>query len=169
MRELYNDTQYVTDNDAMNVTYSESVNNTQYATPCIHPLITKDECRNMSDSDLLHMVNNATGHTGKDFGEYMNCDFSYSFLTGELQKRGYINDWHKVTNDDNDNKDITYINMQKSKNETVRQAFLIDKEINDKWKQFNQNIPYKTVTINNALSRFMDDYKKGLIIFTIDV
>lgn len=161
MNELYNDTQTVTNDDA--------INDKPYTTPCIHPLITKDECRNMSDSELLHMVNNATGHTGKDFAEYMNCDFSYSFLTSELQKRGYINDWHKVTNEDNNNKDITYINMKKSKNEAVRQAFLIDKDVNDKWKQFNKNIPYKTVTINNALSRFMDDYKKGLIKFTIDV
>ena len=161
MNELYNDTQTVTNDDA--------INDKPYATPCIHPLITKDECRNMSDAELLHMVNNATGHTGKDFADYMNCDFSYSFLTSELQKRGYINDWHKVTNDDCNNKDITYINMQKSKAETVRQAFLIDKEINDKWKQFNKKIPYKTVTINHALSRFMDDYNNGLIKFTMDL
>ena len=35
------------------------------------------------------------GHTGKDFSESMDCDFSYTFRTTELQKRGYKNGWYK--------------------------------------------------------------------------
>lgn len=58
-------------------------------------MITKEQLQQMSDSELLDMVTNAKGHTGKDFGATFDCDFSYSFLTGELQKRGYENGFYK--------------------------------------------------------------------------
>lgn len=43
----------------------------------------------MTDTELLQMVQKATGHTDKDFTNYMGCDFSYSYLTDLLKDSGY--------------------------------------------------------------------------------
>ena len=59
------------------------------------------------------------------------------------------------------------IQMKKSDDKTVRRSYMIDKKIADEWKVFNKNVPYKTVTLNHALRRFMDDYKSGLIKFEL--
>ena len=46
---------------------------------------------------------------------------------------------------------------------------MIDKSVAEVWKQFNKNVPYKTVTLGYALLRFMDDYKSGRIKFEFEL
>lgn len=47
----------------------------------IHKM-TKEEAQQKTDFELLQMIKDSKGHTGNDFSDYMNCDFSYSYLTG---------------------------------------------------------------------------------------
>ncbi len=61
------------------------------------PRMTKEEVQQKSDNELLQMIQQAQGHTGTDFPDYMGCDFSYSYLTGLLRDRGYENGWHKTS------------------------------------------------------------------------
>lgn len=130
--------------------------------------ITKEICQSMCDSELLELVNKATGHTGKDFGEFMNCDFSYSFLTTELKNRGYINGWYNPSQIATPQKEAV-IKMRKSDEETTRQSYMVDSSIAAEWKEFNKHVPYKTVTIGWALKRFMDDYNSGRIKFELEL
>ena len=130
--------------------------------------ITKEVCQSMNDSELLNLVNKATGHTGKDFGEFMNCDFSYSFLTTELKNRGYINGWYNLSQITPPQKEAI-IKMRKSDEETTRQSYMVDTSIAAEWKEFNKHVPYKTVTIGWAMKRFMDDYNSGRIKFELEL
>lgn len=136
-----------------------------------HPInpLKKSELRKKTDAELLDLVQKSVGHTGKDFSTYMNCDFSYSYLTSLLKDRGFINGWYKPSNKTSSVKDVTIISMKKSENETCRQAYMIEKSIASEWKEFNKNIPYKTVTIGSALQRFMDDVKSGHIRFSLEI
>jgi len=59
--------------------------------------MTKEEAKQKSDAELLQMIQQAQGHTGKEFSDYMNCDFSYTYLTGFIRDRGYENGWHKTS------------------------------------------------------------------------
>lgn len=146
---------------------------TQTATEGVAPTtstkMTKDELQQKSDKELLAMVEKSKGHTGNDFSEYMNCDFSYSFLTTTLKDRGYENGWHKTSDTPSSSVKPTTIKMRKSDEEVSRQSYMIEKSVAQEWKQFNQNVPYKTVTLGYALRRFMDDYKKGLIKFDFEI
>lgn len=128
---------------------------------------TKETILQKSDNELLQMVKDAAGHTGKDFQEYMNCDFSYSHLTTTLKNRGYENGWHKVRDSPSSLQAPLIIPMKKSENETCRKTFSIDKVIADEWTDLSKDIPYKTVPIGIALKRFMDDYNAGRIKFEI--
>jgi len=87
-----------------------------------------------------------------------------------LKERGFVKDWYRPTDDTHNSKEeLTYLPMRKTSGAIVRQSYQIDKETADAWKQFNENIPYKTVTIGYALRRFMDDYKAGRIKFELDI
>ena len=79
--------------DTQNLTQTVTVG----VTPTVTHRLTKEECQQKSDAELLAMVAKAQGHTAKDFSEYMNCDFSYSYLTNILRDRGYENGWHKTS------------------------------------------------------------------------
>ena len=131
--------------------------------------ITKEECQQKSDAELLAMVAKAQGHTAKDFSEYMNCDFSYSFLTTTLKDRGYENGWHKTSEGTSPVIKPTAICMKKSDKETTRKSFIIDEDVASEWKEFNKNVPFPSVTLGCALRRFMDDYKSGLIKFELEI
>ena len=131
--------------------------------------LTKEQCKQLSDAEILNLVQKAQGHTGKDFSDYLNCDFSYSYLTGLLRDRGYENGWHKVTNEPATAQKSTVIQMKKSDQPTTRQTFVIDKSVANEWKEFNQNVPFKSVTISFALRRFIEEYKSGRIKFELEI
>ena len=141
---------------------------TDNATPSI-TLITKEQCHHMDDAALLELVQHAQGHT-KDFQTFMNCDFSYTYLTSLLKERGYENGWYHSTNATTPpSPEKTTIPMKKSDSPTVRQSYLIDETTADEWRQFNKNVPFKTVTLGWALRRFMDDVRAGRIVFELEI
>ena len=131
--------------------------------------MTKEELQQKSDAELLEMIKKAKGHTGNDFSDFMNCDFSYSYLTTVLGDRGYENGWHKTSDGNAGKPKPTIIQMKKSDAMCHRQSFMIEDSIAADWKEFNSHVPYKTVTLGYALSRFMNDYKNGLIKFELEL
>ena len=132
------------------------------------PKMSKEECQQKTDEELLNMLQKAQGHTGKDFPDFMNCDFSYSYLTSVLRDRGYENGWHKVADSVSSPKP-TLVKMKKSEEETVRVSYMVDRSIAEEWKRFNQHVPYKTVTLGCAMRRFMEDVRSGRIKFELEI
>ena len=131
--------------------------------------ITKEDAQSLSDSELLHMIQKAQGHTGKDFSDYMNCDFSYSYLTSLIRDRGYENGWHKTSEGSSPVLKPTVIRMKKSDEGTTRKSFIIDENVAAEWKEFNKNVPFPSVTLGCALRRFMEDYRSGRITFELEI
>lgn len=154
--------------DAQTMNNISTVTETSGVSPHNTPRMTKEQAQCLTDSELLQMVENAAGHTTKDFMEFMNCDFSYTFLTNLLKDRGYENGWHKTSEGNVSTLKPTIISLKKSDGETVRHSFSLDKSIADEWNNFNKNIPFKSVTLGYALKRFMDDARAGKIKFEIE-
>ena len=142
---------------------------TENVAPTTSTKMTKEELQQKSDKELLALVEKSKGHTGNDFSEYMNCDFSYSFLTTTLKDRGYENGWHKTSEGTSPVIKPTAICMKKSDKKTTRKSFIIDEDVASEWKEFNKNVPFPSVTLGFALRRFMDDYKSGLIKFELEI
>ena len=155
------DTQNHSLDNAENVSGTVTVSDT--------PKITKEEAQQMTDTELLQMVQKATGHTGKDFTDYMGCDFSYTYLTGLLKDRGYEMGWHKTSEGIAPVQKQLTIKMKKPEEDTSRQSYVVEKSVAEEWKLFNKNVPYKSVTIGWALRRFMDDYNSGRIKFELEI
>ena len=129
--------------------------------------LSKEDFLKKSDEEILEFMKGSQGHTGDDFRDYMKCNFSYSLITSTLRDRGYEPGWFKV-GEGNLAKPTT-IKMKKTNAEITRQSFMIEKEIADEWKEFNRNVPFKTVTLGSALRRFMDDVRKGKIKFELEI
>lgn len=151
--------------DTQNITLTATEN----VAPTTSTKMTKEELQQKSDKELLALVEKSKGHTGNDFSEYMNCDFSYSFLTTTLKDRGYENGWHKTSEGNSPVIKPTAICMKKSDKDTTRKSFIIDEDVASEWKEFNKNVPFPSVTLGCALRRFMDDYKSGLIKFELEI
>ena len=151
--------------DTQNITLTATEN----VAPTTSKKMTKEELQQKSDKELLALVEKSKGHTGNDFSEYMNCDFSYSFLTTTLKDRGYENGWHKTSEGTSPVIKPTAICMKKSDKDTTRKSFIIDEDVASEWKEFNKNVPFPSVTLGCALRRFMDDYKSGLIKFELEI
>lgn len=151
--------------DTQNITPTATEN----VAPTTSTKMTKEELQQKSDSELLALVEKSKGHTGNDFSVFMNCDFSYSFLTTTLKDRGYENGWHKTSDTPSSSIRPVTIKMCKSDEEVSRQSYMVEKSVAKEWKQFNKNVPYKTVTLGYALRRFMDDYKSGRIKFEFEI
>lgn len=151
----------------MNSTASASVTG-NVNIPNTHKM-TKEEAQQKTDVELLHMIQKAQGHTGKDFSDYMNCDFSYTYLTGQIRDRGYENGWHKTSEGSSPVMKPTVIRMKKSEDGTTRKSFIIDKDVAEEWKSFNKNVPFPSVTLGCALRRFMEDYHSGRITFELEI
>lgn len=151
--------------DTQNITLTATEN----VAPTTSTKMTKEELQQKSDKELLALVEKSKGHTGNDFSEYMNCDFSYSFLTTTLKDRGYENGWHKTSEGNSPVIKPTAICMKKSDKDTTRKSFIIDEDVASEWKEFNKNVPFPSVTLGFALRRFMDDYKSGLIKFELEI
>ena len=131
--------------------------------------MSKVEAQQLSDCELLALIDKSTGHTGTDFSNYLNCDFSYTYLTGLIKSRGYENGWHKTDGVSSSSQKPVHIQMKKTEEEVCRQSYMISKSVASEWKTFNQHVPYKTVTLDWALRRFIDDYKSGLIDFQLKI
>ena len=151
--------------DTQNITLTATEN----VAPTTSTKMTKEELQQKSDKELLALVEKSKGHTGNDFSEYMNCDFSYSFLTTTLKDRGYENGWHKTSEGTSPVIKPTAICMKKSDKDTTRKSFIIDEDVASEWKEFNKNVPFPSVTLGCALRRFMYDYKSGLIKFELEI
>ena len=133
------------------------------------PRMTKEEVQQKSDNELLQMIQQAQGHTGKDFPDYMGCEFSYSYLTGLLRDRGYENGWHKTSEGPSPAIKPTVIRMKKFDEGTIRKSYIADEVIAAEWKEFNKNVPFPSVTLSWALRRFMEDYRSGRITFELEI
>ena len=155
------------DENTMNISTTESA--TGDAKDRGTPKMTKEEAQQKTDYELLQMIQQSQGHTAKDFSDYMNCDFSYSYLTGLLRERGYENGWHKTSEDPSSVTKPVVILMKKSEAGTIRKSFTIDKEVFAEWKVFNKDNPLPSVTLGCALRRFMDDYRTGSLILELEI
>lgn len=155
------------DAQSMNITATESV--AAGVITFSTPKMTKEEAQQKSDAELLQMIQQAQGHTGKDFSDYMNCDFSYTYLTGLIRDRGYENGWHKTSEGSSPIVKPTVIRMKKSDEGTTRKSFIIDEDVAAEWKEFNKNVPFPSVTLGCALRRFMEDYRSGRITFELEI
>ena len=155
------------DTQSMNITATESV--VAGVKTFSTPKMTKEEAQQKSDAELLQMIQQAQGHTGKDFSNYMNCDFSYTYLTGLIRDRGYENGWHKTSEGSSPVVKPTVIRMKKSDEGTTRKSFIIDEGVAAEWKEFNKNVPFPSVTLGCALRRFMEDYRSGRITFELEI
>ena len=151
----------------MNVTATES--DTEGVNALSTPKITKEEAQQKSDAELLQMIDRSKGHPGNDFQDYMNCDFSYTYLTGLIRDRGYENGWHKTSEGSSPVVKPTVIRMKKSDEGTTRKSFIIDEDVAAEWKEFNKNVPFPSVTLGCALRRFMEDYRSGRITFELEI
>ncbi|RHV36753.1 hypothetical protein DXB59_07645 [Ruminococcus sp. OM05-10BH] len=151
----------------MNITTTESVTESEKISGT--PKMAKEEAQQKTDAELLQMILKSQGHTGKDFSNYMNCDFSYTYLTGLLRDRGYENGWHKTSEGSSSVVKPTVIHMKKSEEGSTRKSFIIDKDVALEWKEFNKNVPFPSVTLGCALRRFMEDYHSGRITFKLEI
>ena len=155
------------DTQNMIITTTESV--TEDAKALSTPKMTKEEAQQKTDEELLQMIQQAQGHTGKDFSDYMNCDFSYTYLTGLIRDRGYENGWHKTSEGISYTEKPTVIIMKKSDDGTTRKSFIIDEDVAAEWKEFNKSVPFPSVTLGSALRRFMDDVRSRRIKFEFEI
>ena len=155
--------------DAQNMNITATESEAEGVSTLSTPKMTKEEAQQKSDAELLQIIQQAQGHTGKDFSDYMNCDFSYTYLTGLIRDRGYENGWHKTSEGASPVVKPTVIRMKKSDEGTTRKSFIIDEDVAAEWKEFNKNVPFPSVTLGCALRRFMDDYKSGLIKFELEI
>lgn len=155
------------DENIMNITAAQSV--TEDEKVLSTPKMTKEEAQQKTDAELLQMIQLAQGHTGKDFSDYMNCAFSYTYLTSLIRDRGYENGWHKTSEGSSPVIKPTVIRMKKSEDGTTRKSFIIDKDVAEEWKSFNKNVPFPSVTLGSALRRFMEDYQSGRITFELEI
>lgn len=155
--------------DAQNMNITATEGETEGVKALSIPKITKEDAQQKSDAELLQMIQQAQGHTGKEFSDYMNCDFSYTYLTGLIRDRGYENGWHKTSEGSSPVVKPTVVRMKKSDEGTTRKSFIIDEDVAAEWKEFNKNVPFPSVTLGCALRRFMEDYRSGRITFELEI
>ena len=149
--------------DAQHNNTNHALNDTEIAKPVNTHRMTKEEALQLSDTELLQMIEKATGHTGSDFQEFMSCTFSYTTLTNILKNRGYENGWHKTSEGSSPLHNPVTIILEKSDEKLVRPGYSVPVSIADEWKSFNRNNPHKSVALGYALQRFMEDQRSGKI------
>lgn len=132
---------------------------------------TKPELVSASDEVLLHIVQKAKGHTKDDFQSHMNVTYGYDAVTSELKRRGYISGWYKPSDSSTEATytSPTIIIMKRNETKPIRKNYSIDPIIAAEWEDFNRDIPFKTITMGNALRLFMDSVRSGKIIFKIEI
>ena len=121
--------------------------------------MTLDELKSMNNKELAEFANKITNT--KDFQQNTGAEFSYNTLMAEIKRRGGVKTY--VFPDDQQADVITLVKTD----ETYRQQFKISKKVADKWKKFASDKPNRSVLLDHALTRFMDDFKRGKIKFLI--
>lgn len=121
--------------------------------------MTLDELKNMSNQELADFANKITNT--RDFQKQTGAEFSYNTLMAEIKRRGGVKTYVFPESEQAD-----IITLVKT-DETYRQQFKISKKVADKWKKFAADKPNRSVLLDHALIRFMDDFKKGNIKFLI--
>lgn len=121
--------------------------------------MTLDELKNMSNQELANFANKITNT--RDFQKQTGAEFSYNTLMAEIKRRGGVKTYVFPESEQAD-----IITLVKT-DETYRQQFKISKKVADRWKKFAADKPNRSVLLDHALIRFMDDYKKGKIKFLI--
>ena len=122
--------------------------------------MTLDELKSMNNKELAEFANKITNT--KDFQQSTGAEFSYNTLMAEIKRRGGVKTY--VFPEESEQPDI--ITLTKT-DETYRQQFKMSKKVSDKWKKFASDKPNRSVLLDAALTRFMDDFKRGKIKFLI--
>lgn len=122
--------------------------------------MTLDELKNMSNQELADFANQITNT--RDFQQTTGAEFSYNTLMAEIKRRGGVKTY--VFPEESEQADI--ITLIKT-DETYRQQFKMSKKVSDRWKKFASDKPNRSVLLDAALTRFMDDFKNGKIKFLI--
>lgn len=136
-------------------------------------IIMKEEVQGMPDRQILDIVDNAKGHTGKEFGETYGCDFSYNFLLNELKRRGYINGWYRpadvnekkeiITESESRNKEICKVVVNDEPKDKIRTSVYVEPSVWKRWQLITAGMPGKAHVLSEALERFMRDVKSGTV------
>lgn len=121
--------------------------------------MTLEQLKNMSNQELADFANKITNT--RDFQKQTNAEFSYNTFMAEIKRRGGVKTYVFP-----ESEQVDIITLVKT-DETYRQQFKISKKVADKWKKFAADKPNRSVLLDHALIRFMDDYKKGKIKFLI--
>lgn len=121
--------------------------------------MTLDELKNMSNQELADFANRITNT--RDFQQTTGAEFSYNTLMSEIRRRGGVKTYVFPESEQADI--ITLIKTD----ETYRQQFKMSKKVSDRWKKFASDKPNRSVLLDAALTRFMDDFKRGKIKFLI--
>ena len=112
--------------------------------------MTLEQLKNMSNQELADFANKITNT--KDFQKQTGAEFSYNTLMAEIKRRGGIKTY--VFPEESEQPDI--ITLTKT-DETYRQQFKMSKKVSDKWKKFASDKPNRSVLLDAAITRFMDD------------
>ena len=121
--------------------------------------MTLDELKNMSNQELADFANGITNT--RDFQQTTGAEFSYNTLMSEIRRRDGVKTYVFPESEQAD-----IITLVKT-DETYRQQFKISKKVADRWKKFAADKPNRSVLLDYALIRFMDDFKNGKIKFLI--
>lgn len=124
-------------------------------------VLTLQHVRQMSDEEFQDLMNRAQGHS-KDFQECFHANFSYTSLCAEARKRGFKNGWYREADVKSE---ARIYRLRPSGEETRRQSFSISDSVYQRWVSFSEGFPYKSVLIDTALTRLMDDVECGRIDF----
>lgn len=141
--------------------------NAESFTPTKSHRMSKDELQTLPDSKLLEMVDAAKGHTGKDFQDTLNCDFSYSFLTSTLSDRGYVTGWYKA-GDAKVSPQPEVVTLHKTSGGD-RLTLTVDAAVKDEWHALTDGSSYRQCIANEALSRFIRAVRNGQLKFEVDL
>lgn len=124
-------------------------------------VLTLQQVRQMSDEEFRELLDRTQGHS-KDFQKYFNANFSYSSLNTEAKRRGFKNGWYRERNVESATE---FYALRPSGEETKRQAFSISESVHTRWAAFSEGFPYKSVLIDTALTRLMDDVENDRVGF----
>lgn len=132
-------------------------------------MISKQDVVNMSDEQILNMIESAKGCTETEkFREKFDCDFSYAFLRNELISRGYVLKYVKESDQAVVAPEKTVVKLKApEKQGRVRKTVEVSKDTWDKWKKLTDALPWAGSVLDAALQRFIDDEKNGKIMFEI--
>ena len=121
--------------------------------------MTLDELKSMNNKELAEFANKITNT--RDFQKQTGAEFSYNTLMAEIKRRGGVKTYVFPESEQAD-----IITLTKT-DETYRQQFKMSKKVSDRWKKFASDKPNRSVLLDAALTRFMDDFKNGKIKFLI--